>query len=225
MSGENLGTKATVINNNVDFYRRRMKSADIRFFQKALKLLEVVIMTFSRLCFVPSGWVGAVALLSAVAVCADDAETHLAPGLSVLLPESMAVRDYRSHSSDDYPILVGDLDGEPAYFLGAVKVRRWERSNVLWTKLETELRYIDPSDNLSVITRGGFTTGSGHEVRYRGYRFQHKDGFRRQVYFLLRSDSQIYWLTLTMIERADLGVVIPLAQALVKRTRLADDLR
>ncbi|WP_341939107.1 hypothetical protein [Marinimicrobium sp. C2-29] len=161
-------------------------------------------------------------LLSAMAVCADYPGTELAPGLYVVLPESMAVRAYRKSSSDDFPILIGDLEGEPAYFLGAVKVQRRKRSNVLWTKLEKELRYIGPSDSLSVIARGGFTTGAGQAVRYRGYRFRHEDGLRRQVYFLLRSDTQVYWLTLTAVEGAELEVVIPLAQALIRRTHLVE---
>lgn len=197
-----------------------MKSAAFWFFRNARRPLNMVVKTFRWACFLGAKWFSASVLLSAAAVCADD--TELAPGLSVLLPGSMAVRAYRKHSSDDFPILVGDLEGEPAFFLGAVKVQRWERSSVLWTKLESKLRYIDPSDSLSVIAHGGFTTGAGQEVRYRGYRFRHEGGLRRQVYFLLRSDSRIYWLTLTAVEGAELDVVIPLAQALIRRTHLVE---
>lgn len=202
-----------------------MKSAAFRFFERIPWPLDMVDGTFSVSCLMRYCWFIGLVFFSALVAGAEKPTVELAPGLSVMLPESMAVRAYHEQSSDDSTILIGDLGGEPAYFLGGVKVERWERSNVLWTKLENKLRRIDPSDNLSVIARGGFITHAGSEVRYRGYRFRHKAAFRRQVYFLLRSESQIYWLTLTAVEGADLSVVIPLVQALIRRTRLTDQVR
>lgn len=219
------GTKTTVIHNNVDFSRHRIKSVVVHI---AMGFRAPTLMVNGTLSWLRRPVVmGALALIlvSSTIHCKEVSETGLAAGLSVMLPESLAVHEYYRNDADEFPILIGEIDGEPAYFLGAVRVKRWERSNVLWTKLETELRYIDPSDNLSVIARGGFTTDGGQKVRYRGYRFRHKEGFRRQVYFLLRSDTQIYWLTLTAVEGADLAVVIPLAQALIRRAHLVEEAR
>lgn len=167
------------------------------------------------------------ALLMTVGVCmpaAFGAETAdgaiLAPGLNIVLPSPLGLSLEKIEQHDQYPVIVGEIGKAPAYFISAVKVRRWERSSVLWEKLEMELRRQGDSRSIKTFIGGSFSTDEGVKVSYKGYEYFAHGHRHRPVYFLLKGENSIYWVTLVTVEGVNMQVVLPVVEALVQRVRI-----
>jgi hypothetical protein len=147
---------------------------------------------------------------------------NIAPGLEMTLPAPLVIDVFESQRNSDGPVVVGEIEGGPGYFIAAVRVRTWERNNILWRKLETEIRDRSETGDFVTSAKGSFVTMAGDSVWYRAYEYESRDQNHRQVYFLLKGERSIYWVTLTVIEGVSVDLVIPIAKALIRRARLMD---
>ena len=158
------------------------------------------------------------ALLLSAGVALAASTVELAPGLEITLPTSLVI-DVLEQGQQKSPVIAGEVGGEPGYFIAATKIKTWERNNILWRKLETEIRSRSASD-FTIVMRGSFTTTANDAVWFRAYEYESLDQQHRQVYFLLKGERSIYWVTLTMIEGVDVDLVIPIAKALLHRAKI-----
>lgn len=169
---------------------------------------------------------GSVVLLqTALLLCGLSAGTwaataNLAPGLSLRLPESLAVQVVELPEKGRYPILVGEIEEQESYFMAALKIDAWERNHVLWRRLEDAIRKRSDDGKFVTGVRGSFTTTAGESVWYTLYEYDANDVSQRQIYYLLKSDQSAYWITLTVVEGVDMALVLPIVRALIRRVQL-----
>ncbi|WP_027328232.1 hypothetical protein [Marinimicrobium agarilyticum] len=149
------------------------------------------------------------------------ATANLAPGLSLTLPEPLAVRVVELEEKEGELILVGEIEERESYFMAALKIGAWERNHVLWRRLEDAIRKRSDSGNFVTGVRGSFTTAEGEGVWYTLYEYESNERPLRQIYYLLKSDQSAYWITLTVVEGVDVALVLPVVRALIRRVQLA----
>lgn len=160
---------------------------------------------------------------------------QLAPGLEIELPSSLALdvipprepsKETDNSAVDDTavtgPVLVGKVNGEPGYFIAAVKVKNWEKNNILWQRLETAIANKSNAGEFTVSQRGSFPAAIDDLVWYRAYEFIIADQTHRQVYFLINDRNNTYWITLTMVQGVDTNLAIPITKALIHRLRIVE---
>lgn len=158
-------------------------------------------------------WAGAALAASSVT---------LAPGLEMTLPSSLVINVFEPQQQLDWPVIAGEIGGRPGYFIAATKVITWEQNNILWRKLETEIRDRSSARKFTVGVRGSFTTLANGGVWFRAYEYESAEQKYSQVYFLLKGKRSIYWVTLTMVEGIDVDLVIPIVKALIRRARFSE---
>ncbi|MFC3114425.1 hypothetical protein [Cellvibrio fontiphilus] len=157
------------------------------------------------------------------AVYAETAGTPgvlLAPGLEIVLPDSLKLELGDEANPLKQPMVIGEVAGKPGYFIAAVKIKSWEKNSVLWRRLETEIRKQSSDQSFNLIQTGHFVTHSNDPVHFRIYEYQTATQTQRQVYFLLNSQRLSYWITLTMTDEVDTSIAIPLTKALIRRARI-----
>lgn len=163
------------------------------------------------------------ALLLWASVALASSTVGLAPGLELTLPDSLVIDVLESHGQHQGPVIAGAIDGEPGYFVAASKVGTWERNNILWRKLETEIRSRSSDGDFTLGVKGSFTTAMNDAVWFRTYAYESSEQKHVQVYFLLKNERSIYWVTLTMVEGVEVDLVIPIAKALIRRARVTGE--
>ncbi len=169
---------------------------------------------------------GAVLLLFlAQASSAVQSSVELASGLKVSLPDPLVIEVLGDQPESYGPVLVGEIEREPGYFLAATEIRVWERNHILWKKLEDEIGSRSETGDFNAGVEGRLTTLEGDRVWYKAYEFQADGVTHRHVYYLLKGERSSYWITLTMVEGVDIGLAIPLAEALVRRAQINDERR
>lgn len=166
-----------------------------------------------------------VLLQTALLLCGLSAGTwaataNLAPGLSLSLPESLAVRVVEFQGKGRAPMLMGEIEEQESYFMAALKIDAWERNHVLWRRLEDAIRKRSDDGKFVTGVRGSFTTSEGEGVWYTLYEYDANDVSQRQIYYLLKSDQSAYWITLTVVEEVDVALVLPIVRALIRRVQL-----
>lgn len=167
-------------------------------------------------------------LLYAGAVYASS--VHLAQGLEIDLPSSLLLEvitpqdlpDTLKDATITSPIITGKINGEPAYFIAATKVKNWEKNSVLWKWLESGISDRSQSGEFIISQRGNFSTLVNQAVWFRAYEFEAKNQQHRQVYFLLNEQRNTYWITLTMANGSDINLAIPITKALIRRARVTE---
>ena len=147
---------------------------------------------------------------------------NLAPGLEITLPSALAIEIIEPQDTSDHPILAGELGGTPSYFIAATKVTMWERDPALWKRLESEIKKQNKTGEFLLLADDSFSATPHDNVSFKAYEYESAEQKHIQVYFLLRDDRNIYWLTLTMLEGVDMDVLIPIAQSLISRARFVD---
>lgn len=163
---------------------------------------------------------------AAVLLCAAAAHAstvNLAPGLEVALPSALTIEIIEPQDQHHSPMLAGEIGGEPAYFIAATKITLWERDPALWKRLESEIRKQSNTGDFVLKTEGSFAANPHNTVNFKTYEYESADQKHSQVYFLLRDERNLYWLTLTVAEGVDIDVVMPIAQALIRRTSFVDE--
>lgn len=190
--------------------RQRFASAEIFMEQWRRQLIRWVPLLFVLFPFL-------------AAPVAAEGTLELAPGLSVSVPSSLGV----TQDPDTPGLLIGEIEGAPGYFMSASRVERNERDNVLWARLEAELR--KSGRKVDQLFKGHFTTHEGVPVTYRGYRYRVKNQGYRQVYYLIKGEgrdgrNRSYWVYLTAVETVHLHVILPFAEVLLKRAELHETL-
>ncbi len=153
-------------------------------------------------------------LLSAAA---NAASLSLAPGLEISLPSALRIDILESPDQAHGARLVGEIDGAPGYFIAATKIQMWERDPALWNRLESEIRKQSNTGSFLIKEEGSFVASPHDTVNFKTYEYVSAEQKHTQVYFLLRDERNIYWLTLTLVEGVDLNVVLPITQALIRR--------
>lgn len=170
-------------------------------------------------------------LLYAGAVYASS--VNLAPGLEIDLPSSLSLDVITPQDQPDQldkpkkpvitsPIIAGKINGEPAYFIAASKVKNWEKNSVLWKRLESGIEERSKPGEFTIIQRGNFPTLTNEIVWFRAYEFEAENQKHRQVYFLLNYQRNAYWITLTMAKDSDISLAIPITKALISRARITE---
>lgn len=167
-------------------------------------------------------------LLYAGAVYAS--AVNLAQGLEIDLPSALSLEvitpqdqlDKLQDATITSPMIVGKINGEPAYFIAATKVKNWEKNSVLWKRLETGISDRSKSVEFIVSQRGNFSTLLNQAVWFRAYEFEAENQKHRQVYFLLNDQRNTYWITLTMANDSDINLALPITKALIRRARIIE---
>lgn len=159
-------------------------------------------------------------LLCGLSAGAWAAAANFAPGLSLTLPEPLAVRVVELQENGGAPMLVGEIEEQESYFMAALKIDGWERNHVLWRRLEDALRKRSDTGNFRTGLRGSFTTTAGQSVWYTLYEYRSNERPHRQIYYLLKSEQSAYWITLTVVEGVDVELVLPVVRALIRRVQL-----
>jgi hypothetical protein len=160
------------------------------------------------------------AALLLYAGAAQATTVHLAQGLEIILPSSLALEVIAPQDQINSPIIAGEVSGEPGYFIAATKVKNREKNSVLWNRLESEIRKRSNTGEFTVSQRGNFSTSINNMVWFRVYHYETINQAHRQVYFLLKDQRTTYWITLTMVEGVNINLTIPIAQALIRRARV-----
>lgn len=171
----------------------------------------------------PRRWAAAALwlLLLPFAVCAEPIQ--LAPGLELDLPSSLAARPQTVTGDGLSEVVVGYVEGEPAYFVAASAVERDLRSSLLWARLETILRKKSVDGHLEITRRGNFKTRSERLVWYRLYHYRDGEEPQQQLYFLIRGRTRSYWITATSIEAVPLASSFALIKEMVRRLSVLED--
>lgn len=167
-------------------------------------------------------------LLYAGAVYAS--AVNLAQGLEIDLPSSLSLEIITAQDQPEKlqdatitsPIIAGKINGEPAYFIAATKVKNWEKNSVLWKRLESGISDRSKSGEFTVSQRGNFSTLLNQAVWFRAYEFEAENQKHRHVYFLLNDQRNTYWVTLTMAKDSDINFAIPITKALIRRARITE---
>lgn len=146
------------------------------------------------------------------------ASVNLAPGLDMPLPSSLVVEVVAPKTPDTAPVIAGEIGGEPGYFIAATRIKTREQNLLLWKRLESEIRKRSISKNFVSERKGNFSTLQNDPVWFRSYQYDAAGQTHRQVYFLLKHDESAYWIILTAVEGISLDLVIPIAEALIRRT-------
>jgi hypothetical protein len=166
-----------------------------------------------------------VALLLLCTAAAQATTVDLAPGLEIPLPTALilGVMEPQPNISlhNTGPVIAGEVAGKPGYFIAATKIKSWGENAVLWKKLETEMRKRN-AININITRKGSFITAARNAVWFRGYEYELADQTHNPIYFLLKSEREVYWITLTMTEGVDIDLVIPIAEALIRQARITD---
>lgn len=162
-------------------------------------------------------------LLLCAAESAFASTINLAPGLDAELPDSLVVGIFEETAPGNAPVLVGEVGGEAGYFIAANRIKTRDQNLMLWKKLEAEIRKRSTSRNLISEKKGNFYTRQNKPVWFRSYQYETAGQEHRQVYFLLRNDEVVYWITMTAVEDVSMDTVIPVAEALIRRVTLTDD--
>lgn len=154
------------------------------------------------------------------------APVNLAPGLEIPLPTALIIEvmepqvpNISLHSTG--PVIAGEIAGKPGYFIAATKIKTWEKNAVLWKKLEAEMRKRSAT-NIHFTIKGSFITAARNAVWFRGYEYTLVDQTHNPIYFLLKTDREAYWITLTMTAGVDVDLVIPIAETLIRQARITD---
>jgi hypothetical protein len=170
----------------------------------------------------------AVLLLYAGAAYASS--VYLAQGLEIDLPSSLSLEvitpqdqlDKLKDTKITSLIIAGKINGEPAYFIAATKVKNWEKNSVLWKRLESGISDQSKSGEFIVSQRGNFSTLVNQMVWFRVYEFDAENQKHRQVYFLLNDQRNTYWITLTMANDSDINLALSITKALIRRARIIE---
>ncbi|WP_039913287.1 hypothetical protein [Cellvibrio mixtus] len=173
------------------------------------------------------------AVLLLYAGAAYSSSVNLAPGLEIDLPSALSLdvitaedqpepANKRKGTTIGSPIIAGKINGEPAYFIAASKVKNWEKNSILWKRLENGISDRSKPGEFLIRQRGNFTTLTNEVVWFRVYEFEADNQKHRQVYFLLNQQRTSYWITLTMVKDGDINLAIPIAKALLSRARVIE---
>lgn len=138
------------------------------------------------------------------------------------LPSSLVIKVFDTQTSGGAPILAGEIGGEPGYFMAATRIKTRDQNLVLWKRLESEIRKRSINKNFVSERKGNFVTQQNDPVWFRSYQYESAGQTHRQVYFLLKHDQSGYWITLTATDGVALDLVIPIAEALIRRVTFAD---
>lgn len=157
-------------------------------------------------------------LLASASAIADKA--YLAPGLELPLPSALALEVIRPQEQFNGEVIVGEVNNAPGYFIAASKANAWEKNAVLWKRLESGIRMQSDNDDFVMLKRGNFYTHNNNLVWFRAYAYQSAEQTHRQVYFLLKNQNTVYWITLTMTETVDINLTIPITTTLIQRARI-----
>jgi hypothetical protein len=157
------------------------------------------------------------------AAAAHASTVNLAPGLEIPLPSALTIEVIEPQDQNHSPMLAGEIGGEPAYFIAATKITLWERDPALWKRLESEIRKQSNTGDFTLKTEGSFAASPHNTVNFKTYEYESADQKHSQIYFLLRDERNLYWLTLTLAEGVDIDVVMPIAQALIRRVSFVDE--
>lgn len=163
------------------------------------------------------------AVLLLCAAAAHASTVNLAPSLNISLPSALSIEIIEPQDQSYSPRLVGEIGGEPGYFIAATKINMWERDPALWKRLENEIRKQSNTGDFILNAEGSFVASPHDTVNFKTYEYQSADQKHNQVYFLLRDERNIYWLTLTVAEGVDIDVVMPIAQAVIRRVSFIDE--
>lgn len=144
----------------------------------------------------------------------DTLDLELAPGLILSVPSSLSVALHPETTG----LLVGEIEGAPGYFMSASMVEHNDRDNVLWARLETELK--QSGSEVKRLFKGHFTTQASVPITYRAYLYRVQDQSYRQVYYLVKAETRSYWVGLTAVETVNLKVILPFAEVLLKRAQV-----
>lgn len=155
---------------------------------------------------------------------------NVAQGLEIDLPSSLSLEiitpqdqlEKLQGTTIANPMIAGKINGEPAYFIAATKVKNWEKNSVLWKRLENGISDRSKSGEFIVSQRGNFSTLLNQAVWFRAYEFEVESQKHRQVYFLLNDQRNTYWITLTMVKDSDINLAIPITKALLRRARVVE---
>jgi hypothetical protein len=142
--------------------------------------------------------------------------------LDISLPSALAIEVIEPQDPSSSPILAGEIGGVPGYFIAATRINMWERDPALWKRLESEIHKLSNTGDFLLLIEGNFPASPLNNVNFKAYEYDSSEQKHIQVYFLLRDDRSIYWLTLTVVEGVDVDLVIPIAQALISRARFVD---
>lgn len=148
---------------------------------------------------------------------------YLAPGLEVPLPSALALEIIKPQDQITGPILAGEVNNNLSYFIAASKAESWGKNIVLWKMLETGIRKQSSTGNFILRARGNFSTNAGDMAWFRAYEYTAGEQIHRQVYFILKNQHTVYWITLTMTETVNIDLTIPIAKALIQRARIITD--
>lgn len=157
------------------------------------------------------------AVLLLCAAVTHASTVSLAPGLEIALPTALSIDIIEPQDQYHSLRLAGEIGGAPGYFIAATKITMWERDPALWKRLENEIRRQSNSGDFTLKTEGSFVASPHDTVNFKAYEYASADQQHSQVYFLLRDERNIYWLTLTLAEGVDIDVVMPIVQALIRR--------
>jgi hypothetical protein len=163
------------------------------------------------------------AALLLCSITARASVVNLAPGLEISLPSALAIEIIEPQEQHNGPVIVGELGGMPGYFMAATRVTMWERDPALWKRLETEIRKQSKSGDFLLRIDDSFQTSLHNIVNFKAYEYESGEQKHTQVYFLLRDDRNIYWITLTTAKGVDINLAIPIAQSLISRARFIDE--
>lgn len=163
------------------------------------------------------------AILLLCAAVTHATTVNLAPGLEISLPSALTIEIIEPQDQYHSPTLAGEIGGEPAYFIAATKINMWERDPALWKRLESEIRKQSNSGDFILKAEGSFAASPHDTVNFKTYEYESADQKHSHVYFLLRDERNIYWLTLTVVEGVDMDVVMPIAQAVIRRASFMDE--
>lgn len=161
-------------------------------------------------------------LLLLYAGTAFAATVNLAPGLEMPLPSSLVIEVFDAQTPGKAPFIAGDIGGEPGYFMAATRIKTRDQNLALWKRLESEIRKRSINKNFVSERKGNFATQQNNPVWFRSYQYESAGQTHRQVYFLLKHDESAYWIILTAAEGVSLDLVMPIAEALIRRTTPVD---
>ena len=162
-------------------------------------------------------------LLLLTPMSAQASKVYLAPGLEMTLPSALALDVIELQDHYQGSILVGEVNNTPGYFIAASKANAWEKNAVLWKRLESGIRLQSDTDDFVLLKRGNFYTHNNNLVWFRAYEYQSAGQTHRQVYFLLKNQNRVYWITLTMIDSVGIDLTIPITTTLIQRARILQE--
>ncbi len=159
-------------------------------------------------------------LLLLAPMSAYASKVYLAPGLEMTLPSALALDVIELQDQYQGSILVGEVNNTAGYFIAASKANAWEKNAVLWKRLENGIRLQSDNDDFALLKRGSFYTHDNNLVWFRAYEYKSAEQTHRQVYFLIKNQFTVYWITLTMTDPVSIDLTIPITTTLIQRARI-----